>query len=31
MAITIDVKVGQDKIEQKKFFDSKFYKDNDAI
>ena len=28
---TVDVKIGQDKIEQKKFFDSKFYKDNDAV
>jgi len=28
---TVDVKVGQDKIEQKKFFDPKFFKDNDAV
>ncbi len=28
---TVDVKVGQDKIEQKKFFDPKFYKGNDAV
>ena len=28
---TIDVKVGQDKIEQKKFFNPKFFKDNDAV
>ena len=28
---TIDVKVGQDKIEQNKFFNPKFYKDNDAV
>ena len=28
---TVDVKVGQDKIEQKKFFDPEFFKDNDAV
>ena len=28
---TVDVKVGQDKIEQKKFFDPKLFKDNDAV
>ena len=31
LTYTVDVKVGQDKIEQKKFFNPKFYKGNNAV